>query len=189
MPGSSQDILAQNNINRFQLIHLLRHIVNIDVNDIFFSINNIFPKNISNLSKRDNVDVTTPPRWVMLMLVIIMVIEENHIVIVEFMQFMKYLLVSLIHSGNLTFQLSFRANQALPKRKVRGIIQSSLSMHFWSKTSSHPLYYDYVISVWRKRASSPISVLEIGRAGSPMHHRWDDKETDNHYHVIMVIVI
>ena len=88
-------------------------------NDTFFSINNIFPKNISNLSKRDNVDVTTPPRWVMLMLVIIMVIEENHIVIVEFMQFMKYLLVSLIHSGNLTFQLSFRANQALPKRKVR----------------------------------------------------------------------
>ena len=30
------------------------------------------------------------------------------------------------------------------------------------------------LSVWRKRASSPISVLEIGRAGSPMHHRWDN---------------
>ena len=35
MPGSSQDILAQNNINRFQLTHLFRDIVNVDVNDIF----------------------------------------------------------------------------------------------------------------------------------------------------------
>ena len=35
MPGSSQDILAQNNINRFRLIHLFRDIVNVDVNDTF----------------------------------------------------------------------------------------------------------------------------------------------------------
>ena len=62
----------------------------------------------------------------MLMLVIIMRIIHG---IMEFMKFMKYLLVSLIHSGNLKFQLSFWANQALPKRKVRGIIQSSLFMH------------------------------------------------------------
>ena len=125
----------------------------------------------------------------MLVLVIIMRIIHVDIGIVELIKFMKHLLVSLIHSGNLKFQLSFWANQALPKRKVRGIIQSSLSMHWWSKTSSHYLYYDYVISVWRKRASSPISVLEIGRAGSPMHHRWEDDGNDDRYHVIMAIVI
>ena len=132
MPGSSQDILAQNNINRFQLIHLFRDIiVNVDVNDIFFSINNIFPKNISNLSKRDNVDVTTPPRWQWCWWWWLSWWWKKTIYVdigfVEFMQFMKYLLVSLFHSGNLTFQLSFRANQALPKRKVLEIIQSSLS--------------------------------------------------------------
>ena len=38
-----------------------------------------------------------------------------------------------------------------------------------------------MISVWRKRASSPISVLEIGRAGSPMHHRWNDDFDDDDY--------
>ena len=67
----------------------------------------------------------------MLVLVIIMRIIHVDIGIVELIKFMKHLLVSLIHSGNLKFQLSFWANEALPKRKVRGIIQSSLSMHLW----------------------------------------------------------
>ena len=105
-----------------------RDIVNVDVNDIFFSINNIFPKNISNLSKRDNVDVTTPPRWQWFWWwwlswwqnkIIYIYVDIG---IMEFMQFMKYLIVSLFHFRNFTFQLSFWANQALPKRKVRGIV-------------------------------------------------------------------
>ena len=188
MPGSSQDILAQNNINRFRLIHLFRDIVNVDVNDTFSASTTFSQKTFPTC--RSETMWTLPPLQ-----------GDNDAdagdyngdrkkiiyVDIDVMEFMKYLLVSLFHSGNLTFQLSFWANQALPKGKVRGIIQSSLSMHFWPKTSSHHLYHDYVISVWRKRASSPISVLEIGRAGSPMHHRWGDEETNDH--VIMVIVM
>ena len=128
MPGSSQDILAQNNINRFQLIHLLRYIVNVVWQWYIFQHQQHFPKKHFQFVEAGQRGRHHPSKvTMMLMVVIIMRIIHVDIGIVELIKFMKHLLDSLIHSGNLKFQPSFWANQALPKRKVRGIIQSSLS--------------------------------------------------------------